>query len=187
MSTVLKKILLLFVLPIFVLIIGGLILDLLTSLDLSAIFQSTLASIISFFSTQILLWLTIVFLVVLLIIAFLAYLKRSRNHTTGKTKIDGICWEWGPPERTGLDWQLTPRCPECMYELQQPRKNDLLPDNLAAKFIPKCSLHCENCNFEKTFPCRCDILLEKIGKEIDRRIILKGHPFKRLCLFLKNK
>lgn len=179
-----KRIVLVLIVPIIV----GLILHKLIPLDLSAIFQSALTSIISFFSIQIPLWIiTFVLLVALLIITLLTYLKRSRNYTTGKTKIGGIYWEWGPPERTGLDWQLTARCPKCMYELQQPRKNDLLPDNLAANYIPVCTLRCDNCNFEKSFRFRYDILLEKIGKEIDREILLKGHPFKRLCLFLKKQ
>ena len=183
-----KKIFLLFALPIIIVIIGGLVVDRLAPLDLWGTCKSVVKHIIGILSARLELrvWkIMCIFLAGPILLVLYRFLKSSKYYTSDT--IDGIYWEWGPPVYTDSDRQLTARCPKCMYELQRPRKNDLRPKNLAADYIPVCTLHCENCNFKKSFPYRHDILLQKMSKEIDRRILLRQHPFRRLCLLLKGQ
>jgi hypothetical protein len=189
MNLKLKKIFLLFILPIVTLVIGGLILDRLTSFEPWTHCKSVIKAITAILSHQpeFPVWIILcIFLTGITIPILYSILRRSRNDS--HFKINGICWEWTLPEQTGTDGELIPRCPKCMYELQQPQTNDLLPENLARRFIPMCILQCENCRFEKTFHCRYDLLLQRTRKEIERRILIsRHHPFRRLSILLKNK
>ena len=174
-----KKIFLRLVLPVIIVIIGGLVVDRLARLHFWGTCKSLVKPIIGilFGRLELHVWEIIcIFLAGPIVVVLYRFSKSSKYYTSDK--IDGIYWEWGPPKYTGSDREVTARCPKCMYELQQAWKKGLVPKNLVAEYTPVCTLHCENCNFVKSLPYRHDVLLQKINKEIDRRILPRQHPFK---------
>jgi len=128
-----------------------------------------------------------IFLGVIIIVALFALLKRLRNYPI--YKIDGIYWERTEPEYTGdSDTNVKALCPKCMGELKEKDTNPHPTENLAKKYIGACTLHCQHCNqFEKFFQLSHPALLQKIDKEIDRRMLIRTHPLKRLFCFIKKQ
>jgi len=175
------------VISVFSIIIAEILLRIFTSLTIWEIIKSLPGHFAPFLlaSVQVRVW--YIFLAGLTIIALFALFKCLRNYPI--YKIDGLYWECTEQEYTGDSYpNLKALCPKCMGELKEKDTNPHPTENLAKRFIGTCTLHCQHCNqFEKFFKLSYPALLERIDKEIDRRMLIRYHPLKRVSCFLKKQ
>lgn len=136
-----------FILPIIVFIVGGLVLQFLTPLDLPEIYHFIVNTMAPFLFTcvELPIWKIIFIFLVGPLIIFLCLFLRSRRKTSSyynykSDKIYGLLWDWS-------NWRgviprsqaLTPRCPKFGCKCQ------LRPENLYGDV----TFYCQHCGFKK--------------------------------------
>jgi len=148
-------------------VIGGILLDLLTPLNIPVIIWKAITWFMHFFLFKIhlpvwsiiLLMLTIPFLIGLFILLF-------RNNSFEKYLSDTffeVLWEWRYSRRKIDNKKIIARCPKCKTILKTISEPE-------PPFGYITNLVCTHCGFHKKFTFEPHELLDQVKKEIDRKI-----------------
>ena len=84
------------------------------------------------------------------------------NYTSDK--FFGILWRWKYTANKLYDEHIVPRCPSCMTLLRA-------TEETSYRMIDEVTLTCPNCDFKRRFEYSLDDLLDRIRREIDRKIV----------------
>lgn len=162
-----KKIWLLLLLPVII----GLLITWLAPIDIPGIIWKAITWFAGFFVIKatlpvwglILLMLAIPFLIG--VVLFVALTRSTENYLkyTSDTFF-GISWYWSYDGGTVYDVDIFPRCPSCKTLLQ--------PSNIV---VNEFNLVCSHCGFQKEFRYSYSELLNRVKKEIDRKITTEEH------------
>ena len=155
-------------------VIGGILLDLLTPLNIPGIIWKAITWFMYFFLIKIhlpvwsiiLLMLTIPFLIGLFILLF-------RNNSVGNYLSDtffGVLWNWRYIGGKIYDEKIIARCPHCKTILKP-----VQGEETSYPFRDITTLVCTHCEFHKKFDFDFHELRNRIKKEIDRKIITEEY------------
>lgn len=159
-----KKIWLLFFLPVII----GLLINWLTPINILGAIWKTITWFTALFIIKVTLpvWGIIVLMLAPLLIIAALFLYRTYSAETYLTYTSdtffGILWHWSYDR--GTVYEVLHRCPSCKLILQ--------PSNTA---VTTFTLICSHCGFEKDFRCGYGELLNRVKKEIDRKIITEEY------------
>ena len=162
-----KKIWLLFFLPVII----GLLINWLTPINIPGAIWKTIVWFGDLFVIKINLpiWgIILLMFTIPLLIGVILFLQRTSSTVTylayTSDTFFGISWHWSYDGGNVYDEDIIPRCPSCKTLLQ--------PSNMVVnEFI----LVCSHCGFQKEFEYSYDELLNRVKKEIDRKIVTKEY------------
>ena len=162
-----KKIWLTIILAIISTVIGGILLDLLTPLNIPGIIWKAITWFMHFFLIKIhlpvwsiiLLMLTIPFLIGLFILLFR---NNSFENYLSDTFFE-VLWEWRYTRGKIYNEKIIARCPKCKTILKMVSESE-------PPFGYITNLVCNHCEFHKKFTFEPHELLDQVKKEIDRKI-----------------
>lgn len=156
-------------------VIGGILLEIFTTLQILATIKSIAISFGNIFTYTITIpvWgvLFLLFITYLVYIGIMYAKKKSSNTLTKEDYIQdnifSIDWQWNWAF-DGIN-NLTPLCPECSYQLNLSPTIDRTKLSKGADFIMT-KVECDHCGFKKEINDEIDRLKHKVIKEIHRKI-----------------
>lgn len=163
-------------LPLAAVVAGGILVHILTSVNLLAALWGTLSGVLGFFGQGFVvpLWLVVALsltslfsLGVTAVRVGTAYRegRRAGNPYTADTIME-LGWQWRWNGDTPEAASLTPLCPHCAYELSLEAPAQPEPTSFESTSV---QLVCESCAYGKRFELGPSELLERVVKEIRRR------------------
>lgn len=164
-------------------VIGGLLVNWLTPINIPGYIWSFLSSIVRLFVVKITLpvWAIIILIFLLPVARFLIQKKQVHQNLNKADSSDsgflkytsgdffGIGWHWDYRGNKIDSSSITARCPKCKCLLDWVRESSF-------RMIKDITLICPHCNFRKEFKLDEKAIVRKVEQEIDREIISKENP-----------
>jgi len=160
-------------LPIIVSVISGILINWLTPLNIPGAIWKIITWFVGLFVIKatlpvwgiILLMLVIPLLIGIVIVFFLLRTNSTETYLTYTSDtFFGISWYWRYTGNKLYKEDIIPRCLSCKTLLQ--------PSNVV---VNEFTLICSHCGFQKEFEYSYDELLNRVKKEIDRKIITEEY------------